>query len=102
MVERRYTVMERSTATQNEVVDCAGRVGAEVLGLQAELDKSDCTNKVSGGLQFSSIALSSPTESHVQRDQLHHCGENDRVHVREVSESELGQHQLLSTDQFPG
>ena len=59
MVERRYTVMERSTATQNEVVDCAGRVGAEVLGLQAELDKSDCTNKVSGGHQCPSIALSS-------------------------------------------
>ena len=100
MVERRYTVMERSTATQNEVVDCAGRVGAEVLGLQAELDKSDCTNKVSSGHQsFHCIVIS---ESHVQRDQLHHCGENDRVHVREVSESELGQHQLLSTDQFPG
>ena len=59
MVERRYTVMERSTATQNEVVDFAGRVGAEVLGLQAELDKSDCTNKVSSGLQCPSIALSS-------------------------------------------
>ena len=59
MVERRYTVMERSTATQNEVVDCAGRVGAEVLGLQAELDKSDCTNKDSTGFQFSSIVLSS-------------------------------------------
>ena len=46
VVERRYTVRERSSVTQSEVLDCARRVGAEVLGLQAELDKSDCSNEV--------------------------------------------------------
>ena len=53
VVERRYTVRERSSVTQSEVLDCARRVGAEVLGLQAELDKSDCSNEVRPVLQSS-------------------------------------------------
>ena len=28
-------------------MDCANRLGAEMLGLQAELDKSACNNEVS-------------------------------------------------------
>ena len=28
-------------------MDCANRLGAEMLGLQAELDKSACSNEVS-------------------------------------------------------
>ena len=32
---------------QTELVDCANRLGAEMLGLQAELDKSSCSNEVS-------------------------------------------------------
>ena len=32
---------------QTELVDCANRLGAEMLGLQAELDKSVCSNEVS-------------------------------------------------------
>ena len=31
---------------QTELVDCANRLGAEMLGLQAELDKSVCSNEV--------------------------------------------------------
>lgn len=70
VVERRYSVGERNRADkvkvatllatllarpdkqvdifpQTELVDCANRLGAEMLGLQAELDKSVCSNEVS-------------------------------------------------------
>ena len=72
VVERRYSVSERNKADkvdwkdqllsqfspgraqtekfydlQTELVDCANRLGAEMLGLQAELDKSVCSNEVS-------------------------------------------------------
>ena len=70
VVERRYSVGERNRADkvkvatlywpqdqllpgqvdifpQTELVDCANRLGAEMLGLQAELDKSACNNEVS-------------------------------------------------------
>ena len=32
-------------------MDCANRLGAEMLGLQAELDKSACSNEVSQTLR---------------------------------------------------
>ena len=42
VVERRYSVRERNKAGKNELRKCANRVGAEVLGLQTEIDKNVC------------------------------------------------------------
>ena len=43
-MERRYTARERTSTDKNDVADCASKKGAEVLGLQMEVSKSDCAN----------------------------------------------------------
>ena len=77
---------------QTELVDCANRLGAEMLGLQAELDKSACSNEVSQaaitdnqpGGSHSSHSSNTRTGSQVKQHQLQHSGEGDRVHLRQV------------------
>ena len=116
---------------QDELVDCANRLGAEMLGLQAELDKSACNNEVSltrlvhswtetsfrswrqlsydiktqtrtykaeipprYKCHFLPFAVplclyvynntSTLAGSQIKQPELQHCGEGDRVHLRQV------------------